>query len=597
MKDNIIKKLIDKVSGLYKNKGTVASRQSPEEGSSSNSEILRRRLGFSLVGVMAAAGIMGGLALFLADMTRKQHAAQKKAETGVEITALSNRIVNTLYEAEACGETLVTSPVPVISPGQSLTVNILKNGGGRDVLESGRTYGNRLVKIGSMKLLVDSDPITGNKAEADFEVVFERVNRAYTGDKTLTKKFPLTLELDGSRNLKGCRSGFDSVAINLMEELCLELGGDWDSSANECGNIVQKACTGLGGTFSSGNCNDAVTPLDNKIDNHNDIANIASVHGGRIQDNTDALGTKSDVGHTHPVSPGPVSPGPGNTNTNPGNTNPGNPNPNPGPTPANNPVTCPAGYSTSPGACQTAYRRSGSPLPVQDEDRLCNGKGSSGPVPGAEKRELVADSGEPTCKKCEWKSISVTCGSCATYGTCGETGCRHGYASTTCPSKTLASKNLCGTDCPQGITFVGGVCVGGKFAKYEKWTVGDFMRHPGNLDCYKCEHDQNSASGWLSCSTSASICPAGFKLPANISWVTPVHTAKADCSKGKHFVTNRNYEYGHNVCTIHGLEVKCVNGVACLKSYRKPKSAWRCTSLGVPFGGYKSIADEIIVPN
>ena len=59
-----------------------------------------------MVGVLTAAGLSGGLALFLAQMATNQHAVQMKAETGVELTALSNRINTILYDGDACGNSL-----------------------------------------------------------------------------------------------------------------------------------------------------------------------------------------------------------------------------------------------------------------------------------------------------------------------------------------------------------------------------------------------------------------------------------------------------------------------------------------------------------
>ena len=63
--------------------------------------------GFSIVGVLIAAGMMGGLALFLADMTRRQHTTQRQAETGTEITQLQHKILSVFYDGDSCPQTMV----------------------------------------------------------------------------------------------------------------------------------------------------------------------------------------------------------------------------------------------------------------------------------------------------------------------------------------------------------------------------------------------------------------------------------------------------------------------------------------------------------
>ena len=190
-----------------------------------------------MVGVLTAAGLSGGLALFLAQMAKNQHAVQMKAETGVEITALSNRINTILYDGGACENSLKSGTVPnPIADGASFGVPELRSGGSpyRVLLKEGEIYGNRLVKIASMN--VDVDQVSGGKGFADLVVVFERVNRAYTGQKEVTKEFPVTLRLGASNNLEGCRSTFDSVAMGIKEELCKEMGGDsaWDNANRKC---------------------------------------------------------------------------------------------------------------------------------------------------------------------------------------------------------------------------------------------------------------------------------------------------------------------------------------------------------------------------
>ena len=474
-----------------------------------------------MAAALAAAGIMGGLALMLAQLTKQQHVTQKKAETGVEITALSNLIVNTLSYGEACKNTIESGGAsPAISAGASVTVPELRGKGtlasGRVLLEAGLTYGNRLVKIASMELAVPSGATpVANQIGGGFEVVFERTSKAYTGQKTVSKSFPLTLELDASNNFVGCRSTFDSVALGVKEEICDEMGGTWNGTTGKCvpaDPVANKGCSGgraITGFDSGGNPVCAFPHANRRcptgtvrgFDNNGTAECVAHKDVVKGMGCADGEAIVFDAGEPKcaalSASPGPVTPP----------SNPGPVTPPSNPTPTSNPQpACPAGYSRSPGPCPMAYRKGGGGLQYADEDRMCNAKGSSGAMSdNPEKQQLEADSGDPACKRCVWKSISVTCGSCAGHGTCGETSCRAGYGSETCAAKTLDEKNsLCGTDCPASVAsgLPTGVCGGGKFKKHRKYTVADFKRHPGNLECFKCDH--NAVAGWESCPGSTS---------------------------------------------------------------------------------------------
>ena len=195
-----------------------------------------------MVGVLAAGGMMGGLALFLANMTKQQMQTQKKSETGVEVVAMSQRIVRTLYDGDACLNTIGAGTA--ISPGGSITVNTIKNKDGEDVYKSldndpnAPAYGNRLLKVKSLKVVVppSPNPITGDQAEAKLEVVMRRESTAYTGQKTVTKKFPITLELDASKQLTGCVSDVSAIADPLTEKVCKDVfgSGAWDGTLKEC---------------------------------------------------------------------------------------------------------------------------------------------------------------------------------------------------------------------------------------------------------------------------------------------------------------------------------------------------------------------------
>ena len=195
-----------------------------------------------MVGVLAAGGMMGGLALFLAEMTKQQHVAQKVAETGVEITALHSRVVSLLADGEACKKTLEGTPV---NPAPTITG--FKNRKGRDVLAVPSAPFNRLVKLRDAKLTNIQG--TGTTREVEVELTFEKLSKAISGQKTVTRLIPLTLELDTANSITSCHSPQNYV---MKEQLCKEMGGTWNGSNKKCsvpdcstGQALTKTSTGF----------------------------------------------------------------------------------------------------------------------------------------------------------------------------------------------------------------------------------------------------------------------------------------------------------------------------------------------------------------
>ena len=155
----------------------------------------------------------------------------------------------------------------------------------------GKTYGNRLVKIVSMKVKV-APTVSGAQASADFEVVFERVNRAYTGQKEVTKEFPLSLALDSSGNLKGCLSTLDSISLALKKQICQEIGGAsaWDATHQKC-----KKIEGTGSSDDDDDDEPAQTCADLTDENIRNRLNLSSTDEYEEVDSGLGCGAKSNA--------------------------------------------------------------------------------------------------------------------------------------------------------------------------------------------------------------------------------------------------------------------------------------------------------------
>ena len=231
---------------------------------------------------------MGGMALMFAQMARDQHAATKRAETGVEITALSSRIVNVLHDSQSCKNTVDSANPGPITGSASFHVDTMRGKGSawassRVLLEKGKIYGNRLVKINFMWVEVDS--VTNSEADAKFGVIFERVSRAFKGEKTVTGIFPLVLYLDSYGNILGCRSKYDDMTLNIKQEICQEIGGVWDSGTGQCSDIVTTLA-------------EKITELENSKEDKEDTNVCGSVEEKTCEEMTEISKTFSCMGST-----------------------------------------------------------------------------------------------------------------------------------------------------------------------------------------------------------------------------------------------------------------------------------------------------------
>ena len=196
----------------------------------------RGERGSSMVGVLVAGGLVGGLALVLAELNTQQTVTQKKIETGVEVSALFQQIERTMQDADACrntvlGGTIAPSPapppptLPTVAPGTEITIGAIKSAANRDILVTGNTYGNRLVSITSQAVRINIAPFPtgGGDVRGALEVVMTRESRAYTGQKTVTKRVPLVLKVDNANKLTSCQYDETAQADSIRKRICEDI--------------------------------------------------------------------------------------------------------------------------------------------------------------------------------------------------------------------------------------------------------------------------------------------------------------------------------------------------------------------------------------
>ena len=185
--------------------------------------------GFSIIAVIMLAGLVSGLALILAEMSKQQVLLQESNDSRVEVDALSKRIERILYNPAACIKT-IGSGINLTSGGANIELLSIKNRRGARIFEKNGIYGNRLVKV--ISLFIKDITVSGSIAKVNVQVLLEKTSRAIRGNKRVTREFPLSVELDGSNNALNCYSNMEAAILTATRNIC----------------------TGLGGTFSSGTC-------------------------------------------------------------------------------------------------------------------------------------------------------------------------------------------------------------------------------------------------------------------------------------------------------------------------------------------------------
>ena len=237
----------------------------------SRSVVFRNNLGFSIVSVLIAAGMLGGLSLFLAEMAKRQVVTERKGATGVELNALHQRIISVLYDGDACLKTFGEGSS--LHNGRVLTE--LKNKQGTTVIKSGQDIG-RLLQVEKMEI---QGVGAGRTKEAKLEVSIKKLGGANKGMKTV-KKFDLTVEMDASETqIARCHHTLDSKEHGIHENICNALGGEMKSvggaPTTKCTltGVYKQFCEKLGGVYTDppegapvGDCRNQ--PFFSKVSNY-----------------------------------------------------------------------------------------------------------------------------------------------------------------------------------------------------------------------------------------------------------------------------------------------------------------------------------------
>ena len=201
-----------------------------------------------MVGGIAMAGMMSGLALVLANLSKQQHYIQKITETHFEVNSLFDIMKRNLYNKDACKQTLDG----IIEDGRNITE--IRNQDNGVIFDKVNKYGNRLIKIESMTLRNRQIASTGISGTVDLEVVVTKESKVIKGYNKVTRKLPIDVEVVPSSsvyNLVSCHhrvEDLDNMVDNAMNNQVDPL------LDTKLFTVTKELCTVFGGTYVNSEC-------------------------------------------------------------------------------------------------------------------------------------------------------------------------------------------------------------------------------------------------------------------------------------------------------------------------------------------------------
>ena len=189
-----------------------------------------------MVGALTAAGLMGGLAMVLAQLSRQQLVLQKRSQSQSEVEAISRRIGRILNNPQACLNTVSSATFGSgLTTNSTITLASIKNQSNVDVYATNQTYGNGLVKISSL-ILRDIRFSGSTGVNTELQVTLEKTSRAVTGYKKAVRTYDLVIQINPLMPLPsgGTPTACETDLSAAKAAICQELGRNYDGSTGTC---------------------------------------------------------------------------------------------------------------------------------------------------------------------------------------------------------------------------------------------------------------------------------------------------------------------------------------------------------------------------
>jgi hypothetical protein len=201
---------------------------------------LKNQLGVTLVEVMVAAGLMGGVALITAKLFGDQAANQAMLRTKAEISKTVSEIEVHLNNSERCkqmlgGKTSSAAGTPIGVSG-SLDTNLLTIStltGGQRVVLSEKNYG--LFRIADNGVSV-RDSLTYGASAVDLNINFSVTSKTSyftNGREIITKTIPVLVQKTGSI-ITECGPVLGEANDDAKRIMCESLGGAATWNGTNC---------------------------------------------------------------------------------------------------------------------------------------------------------------------------------------------------------------------------------------------------------------------------------------------------------------------------------------------------------------------------
>lgn len=170
--------------------------------------------GFSLIQVLVAAGIVGGLSLVIVELISMQNRASRKAMVDQDVFEVVNRVQISLLNADACRHTMAQFN-SLNAPATGVTT--IRN---KDNLPV--SLNNLNVRVLSIEVVPPVPPVN---AESNIKIKLNLERNLGNSLSNYTREVGVTVTTDASNNVIGCYSALDSAISTAINNACASLGG------------------------------------------------------------------------------------------------------------------------------------------------------------------------------------------------------------------------------------------------------------------------------------------------------------------------------------------------------------------------------------
>lgn len=186
-------------------------------------KLIKNNSGLSLVEMVIATGLIGITSLAVVHLTTNIHSGRVTSETKVEELELKRIITTTLSDRRACFNTLNG-----VNVGSNFTQ--LRSAAGSVIFQTGRVYGDNVVKINSMSIVDNNLTFEDGTRSVNLVVALEKMKKLALGKEKIDLDIELRVVATGpSAPIVGCFVNNDSI----VERSCESLRGTWVNGSCE----------------------------------------------------------------------------------------------------------------------------------------------------------------------------------------------------------------------------------------------------------------------------------------------------------------------------------------------------------------------------